>query len=114
MELYLIHLSGQGDTDIRLVRKDGWDALDNGVFSDQMKADYEATFGDAWGEEQDEMVAELMKMGGGSAENDVALSIPAVVIDGKSASFADLSDYTKFIRNHPEITIVEEYEGYIY
>ncbi|MNY82393.1 hypothetical protein D3C86_2244610 [compost metagenome] len=55
-----------------------------------------------------------MKMGGGSAENDVALSIPAVVIDGKSASFADLSDYTKFIRNHPEITIVEEYEGCIY
>lgn len=114
MKLYLILLSGQGDTHIRLVRKDGWDALDTGVFSDEMKADYVAGYGQPWGKEQDQMVADLMRMGGGSAENDVALNLPAVIIDGKPAMFYDLSSYSRFIRNHPEIEIVEEYEGYIY
>lgn len=114
MDLYLIHLQGQGDTDIRLVRQDGWDALDTGHFTDAMKSDYEVSYECTWGPEEDSMVEELKEMDSGSAENDIALSLPPVVIDGVSAQFFSISEYTRFLQLHPTINIIAEYEGCIY
>lgn len=116
MKLYLIMLQGQGDTHIKLVRKDGWDALNNGIFGPALLDDYAAEYhkGGPITRESLEHLKELEKMSGGSAVNDVALNLPGCQIDGKSASFYDLTTYTTFIRNHPEIEVVDEYAGYIY
>lgn len=115
MKLYVINLQGQGDTHIKLVSQDSWDALDTGNLTDAMIEDGNTNYSEpeGWVEEFKWLSTPAGRQSG-SWENDVALHLPAVSINGETAEFFSLSEYTKFIRNHPEIEIVDEYEGYIY
>jgi len=120
MQLYMITLQGQGDTEVKLVRQDGWDALDNGVFSPELRAEYLAQYGSGPYNTQsvEEMNAEIdsfaSEYGGSSPDNDVALSLPGATVDGQVCFWQSISEATAFLRAHPEIEILEEYEGYIY
>jgi hypothetical protein len=113
MKLYLIIMYGQGDVDIRLVRQDGWDALDDGVFTPEMINDYIIAYGEP-DLDMKRHILGLAEMEGGSPVNDVALNLPPVIINGKPAHFRSVTDLISFLQAHPEIKIEEEWEGYIY
>lgn len=111
-KLYALVLTGQGDTDIKLVEKDVWDwimgakpkqkvpksVLDK-LREHQMREGYE--------EFEEPYITP------GSPVNDAALYAPAAIVDGKDCQFFSVSEYTKFVKKH-DIDIVDDFEGCIY
>jgi hypothetical protein len=107
-KLYALVLTGQGDTEIKLVDKDMWDWID----SAQPKAPV-----------PDNILVQLRKhhedekfvphISRSTAVNDAALMAAPVEIDGAEAMFFSIRDFNKFVRKY-DIEIVEEFEGCIY
>lgn len=108
-KLYLLTLTGMGDTDIRFVDKPTWDWIQNiQVNQSAPPAVVELAKKQFDDEEWEPNITE------GTPENDAALQAPAVELKkGQYAQFFDMRSAMKFIRDN-NIDIVDEFEGGIY
>lgn len=127
MEMYIIHLVGQGNIVIKLVDKETFEW----VISSEM-----GSTGDSLGwldktcplnvrksiwENCDQREKERIgsfkdfypRITYGSANNDRALCAPATNVDGERLIFQNISSYTNCIIKN-KINIIDEYSGYIY
>ena len=117
-KLYMLTLSGQGDTEVKLVDKETWDWINEApsyfkgksrqTSVHQCPASILERIRKA--QEDPEYVPCITI---GSPDNDAALLSPAVEIDGEEASFFSMAAAMKFIRTH-DIEIEDSYEGCIY
>lgn len=113
MQLYLISLHGQGDTDIRLVEKDVWDWVVSPAdfkgksflneVPPQSVLDKINLQNKKWGQKQQKNVQITV----GSFNNDRALLAPAY------KNFYSVREMTLFV-GEQNIKIVDEFEGCIY
>ena len=108
-KMYLINLSGGGDTTKSLVTEDVWNWINSGYNSDKS----------SYYEDLSEPIKEQMKLHNkyapncssimvtiGSYDNDRAIQAPGI-------EFSSTKELMKYIKEN-DIEIVEEYEGCIY
>lgn len=110
LKLYMLVMSGQGDTYVTLVDKETWDWIGHpkstippAVFAAYLEKRRED------GEEGND----LPVITSGSSVNDAALAVAGYKIGKQRAEFINVSSATKFIAKH-NIEIVAEWNGYIY
>jgi len=112
-KLYLIVLSGQGDTDVKLVNEDVWNWIFSQYTSDCEKVP-ESVLLEAEKHECCSFDAEEMDMeedgyyyvSTGSTDNDRAMGAPG-------PSFWSMKDAFDYIKEN-DIEIIAEWSGYIY
>lgn len=116
MKMYLLHLAGDGDIQLRIVDQETWDWIDSmdkavpGAITERELAWQKADWGDQWDGHVN--VSDTCEE---TSTNDRALAVPPCQHpDGTWMSFVYLKDYVKFLQEHPDIEIVSEYEGVIY
>lgn len=105
MNLYMLVTAGQGDIDIKLVDKETWDWVmkpDNTKIPSNVLAAYR---------ERAEEGPEAFPSGQGT--NDAALQVASAKVGHIRAEFSQIKTAAAFIRKH-DITIVNEWHGYIY
>ena len=128
MSAYVVNLSGQGDTDIKIVDKETFEWI---ISEDLGRPDGKTGWDDKtcpnsvrkrmW----DEMdLSEQKDYGGfegfypyitiGSVHNDRALYAPAMkTIEGNDLSFHDTASYTNYVTRNA-LHVEDSFEGYIY
>ena len=113
-KVYLVHLSGQGDTHLKLVDKSTWDWILNGG---EVPSEVIVRYADEYGMSQAEARQELSTVGrsGSSQDNDRALNAPPARFAGKvfDSYAGTIRALNAFLAKH-SLEIEEEYEGYIY
>lgn len=127
MDMYLISLSGQGDTSLKLVDQETfeWVVSDYLGFRNDPDSRFDKTcplnvrkkvwenlsqFDKRDFESFESFYPEIYD---GSEYNDRALFAPALTIDGMNLSFSDALSYSKYITSN-NVNILDEYSGYIY
>ena len=116
--LYCIHLTGQGDTEIKLVSKAVWDWINS--------RDLGRPEGGAGSHWIDQLVPkevteyharegnyEAIYITIGSFDNDRALNATPIKVAGREANFFHIAELINFCRIH-DIDIIDTYEGCIY
>lgn len=114
MKYYVISLQGQGDHEIKLVRQDGWDSLENHLLTVEMREDFKAAYNVPDSSELEDFFISLRNSNSSSIMNDIALNIPPASHNGEMMHFFSMSEYTDFLRANPKLIIEDEYTGYIY
>jgi hypothetical protein len=103
--VYLVTLSGGGDTYITLVKKHVWDWIISDYPSDKGHCT-EKIPDDVMAEKKTSYATDTISLSRNSYENDRALNAP-----GKS--FQSVKELGKYLKEH-DLTIEEEFEGYSY
>jgi len=110
---FLIHLSGQGDTTIKIIDEDAWNWM-GALYTDWQAPCPESVLA-KMRKEHESLGFKLEKpnITRGSADNDAALWIAPEIINGKEARFDTMKEALDFIKAE-KIDIQDTYEGYIY
>ena len=111
MKLYMLTLSGQGDTCIKFVEQDVWEWM-GAVQADLFAQPNEAVLKKLrrYHDEPD-FVPNITS---GSAYNDAALQAPPALYQGsKEAYFFDMKSAVDFIKEN-NVEVLDTFEGYIY
>lgn len=129
MNVYAVMLTGQGDTDIKLVTPEtynwitanelgrtnnhasSWD--DTSCPIEVRKQIWESLHPSEKKGYNDDFNEYYPEITIGSFTNDRALVAPAIKQNNVKLEFNNLGDYTAFIKQH-DITIIDTFEGYIY
>ena len=116
-KLYMLTLSGQGDTHVKLIDEESWNWIDSAEKLKFEKGKFSGylPFPPAIRARLDtpDDYPNGAYITSGSAYNDAALQCPAVEINGEEADFFQLKDAMTFIRKH-DVEIVDSFEGCIY
>lgn len=123
-KLYILSLAGQGDVHIRLVEEDCWEWINQLMKKGwktpppQSVLDKKSAQLKAEGEPEEKYSVEVQRFSisygeffcitSGSGFNDAALTVPAV------HEFYSIKESVDFLTKHPEIEIVDSFEGAIY
>jgi hypothetical protein len=113
-KLYLLNLSGPGDTELKLVDKETWDWIFSpwpfiGTKTRSGTDPYTPEGVKARMENSDDV-----HITRGSWENDRALQAPAAVFNGQEIHwFGSIKGLNKFMKDN-DIEIEDEYEGCLY
>lgn len=99
MKAYEIYLSGVGEVEITL--------CDPRMVEDFLNKNYEPYLKD-----YDLDLDELKEFE--DDKNVLLQMVPTLKVNNKDCFFSSTKEYSNFIKNHPEIEIVETYEGYLY
>lgn len=129
IKCYMIHLAGQGDTQITFVNKDTWDWIHNegtapprAVFEAVFEELYNDAFRDPGDTDDDiaayaveEALRHLYSQEGGSVDNDRALNSRGDYGPGdyNSNTFFSGKSAMKFVRDN-NVEVIEEFSGLIY
>ena len=112
MDFYLINTEGQGDICIDLIEEDIWDFVLNGSASNHIasvKQKYLA-YSDEYFTPTEEDWKDLVKEADEGRQNDVVLGLMIL----SSHHFSSTKKFADFVKQNPEINIVDEWYGYIY
>lgn len=104
-QLYLLVMSGQGDTYVKLVDKETWEWI-----GDPFKPCPDAVLK---GYQERNETDDKPNITTGSAVNDAALQVAPAMVDGEETMFYGVKECMDFCKEH-DIDIVDEWEGYIY
>ena len=112
MEVYLISLSGIGESQYKLINKDAWDFIHSPAPEKSMEIELPINLRDDYKKQYETDDVHIL-VSVGTPENDKALCVPAIYIDDESAQFFSVEELTEVIKNK-NITILDTYEGCIY
>lgn len=112
MNLYLINTQGQGDIFIDLIEEDVWDFIMNGnasIHTPSVKEKYMA-YSDKYFTPDEDSWNSVVEDADKGRQNDVVLGLMYLA----KHHFNSTKKFAAFIKENPEVNIVDEWYGYIY
>lgn len=123
MQVYIVHLAGQGDTEIKFVDKETWEWINSSNLGQSNEDKGKTSWCDVSCPESIrkpmieegiiDNINEFPVITIGSLQNDRALLAPPMLIDNKRRTFWNHESFIEFLKDN-EFEILGEFEGYIY
>lgn len=122
MKAYLVTLTGQGDTDRKLLNEEAWNFLINGgpvpdsVIDDYIRENPTDFSNNDAPTTRESVIALFADCNSSTADNDRALSMSGSSFNGEACNGYDLTinEINRFVKKHGLELSDEEYDGGIY